>query len=257
MRHYVFDGSWAGLLTAVFHAFERKEAQLRLVHRKQYQPQVFGDDWEILADPPKAERVGIALRKEMQEGFRQQLYRAFLSEQAEAYDAVFQLIRRFFAGERSLAAQLGDPIVLQVLQIAHSVSREAHRMKAFVRFALAEDAWYVAVIEPDFNVLPLVAPFFRNRYADQQWMIYDLRRHYGLLYDLNMLTEVQLAEHSNNEAALLQPIRLHPNEQAYQKLWQAYFQHTSIAARKNLRLHVQHVPRRYWKYLPEKQYALE
>lgn len=256
MRQYVFDGGWATLLTAVFDVFERKEGPVRLLHRHQYQPQVFGDDWEVLPVQAKADRVAKAMVSGMSNEFRQQLFRAFLSEQAVAYDGVFQLIRRFFAGEQSLATNFGDPLVLQISRIAHSVGREAHRMKAFVRFALAEDGWYVAVMEPDFNVLPLVTSFFRNRYADQRWMIYDLQRNYGMLYDLHGLTEVRLAKHRAEENAVQSVIRLHESEQSYQKLWQAYFQSTNIAARKNLKLHVQHVPRRYWKYLPEKKYAL-
>ena len=39
----------------------------------------------------------------------------------------------------------------------------------------------------------------------------------------------------------------------YQKLWVEYFDHTNIKERKNMKLHVQHVPKRYWKYLTEKK----
>ncbi|MNL65412.1 hypothetical protein D3C87_1897410 [compost metagenome] len=46
---------------------------------------------------------------------------------------------------------------------------------------------------------------------------------------------------------------LDPGEQMYTLLWQDYFKSTNILARKNMRLHVRHVPRRYWKYLSEKQ----
>ncbi|MGZ5274180.1 MAG: DUF4130 domain-containing protein, partial [Kaistella sp.] len=44
----------------------------------------------------------------------------------------------------------------------------------------------------------------------------------------------------------------HDEEKKYQKLWQRYFTKTNIKERKNLKLHVQHVPKRYWKYLTEK-----
>lgn len=256
MRQYIFDGSWAGLLSAVFDVFERKEGPVRLWHRRQYQPAVFGDDREVTADPEKAARVGRALTNQMQSGFRQQLFRAFLSEQSEAYDGVFQLLRRFFSGERELVSNFGDPLVLQLSQIAHAVGREAHRMKAFVRFALAEDGWYVAIFEPDFNVLPLVVPFFRNRYADQAWLIYDLKRKYGVVYDKAALSEVRLTDPGTEPHAVQSVIRLHASEPSWQKLWQTYFQSTNIAARKNMKLHIRHVPKRYWKYLPEKQFAL-
>ena len=38
----------------------------------------------------------------------------------------------------------------------------------------------------------------------------------------------------------------------FQKLWEEYFKSTNIKTRANMRLHVQHMPKRYWKYLSEK-----
>ena len=42
-------------------------------------------------------------------------------------------------------------------------------------------------------------------------------------------------------------------ETDYQELWKAYFKSVDIPERRNLKLHLQHVPKRYWKYLVEKQ----
>jgi len=39
----------------------------------------------------------------------------------------------------------------------------------------------------------------------------------------------------------------------FQTLWQDYFKSTNIVSRKNMKLHIRHVPKRYWKYLSEKQ----
>ena len=44
--------------------------------------------------------------------------------------------------------------------------------------------YITAIVQPDFNVLPLIEKHFRERYADQRWLIYDVRRKYGLYYDL-------------------------------------------------------------------------
>jgi probable DNA metabolism protein len=42
-------------------------------------------------------------------------------------------------------------------------------------------------------------------------------------------------------------------ESLYQELWKQYFDSVDIKARRNMKLHIQHVPKRYWKYLVEKQ----
>jgi probable DNA metabolism protein len=45
-------------------------------------------------------------------------------------------------------------------------------------------------------------------------------------------------------------------EHEYQTLWNDYFKSTNIASRINPKLHTQHVPKRYWKYLSEKKEAV-
>ncbi len=54
-----------------------------------------------------------------------------------------------------------------------------------------------------------------------------------------------------NNASALKEI-LDEKEELYQTLWQQYFQSVNIKARKNMKLHIQHMPKRYWKYLVER-----
>lgn len=45
-------------------------------------------------------------------------------------------------------------------------------------------------MEPLYNVYPLTIHHFRDRFADQPWIIYDARRHYGYYYDLKEVSEI-------------------------------------------------------------------
>jgi probable DNA metabolism protein len=121
-------------------------------------------------------------------------------------------------------------------------------MEAFVRFEKLQGEIFFDKVDPDFDVLPLIRKHFMGRYQDQKWLIYDLRRNYALFYDLNtcdfFIPETDFT-HKVNHA-------LHESEDIYQKLWQTYFQKTNIKERANTKLHIQHVPKRYWKYLTEK-----
>src|SRR5690606_32219565 len=126
-----------------------------------------------------------------------------------------------------------------------------------VRFSKDRNNLYLAQIEPDYNVLPLVSEFFRKRFADQAWLIFDVKRSYGIHYDLRTVQEValDLAEVGDLETDALN-LALDEGDANYQALWKRYFQSTTIPARKNIKLHLRHVPKRYWKYLPEKQSEL-
>jgi probable DNA metabolism protein len=112
---------------------------------------------------------------------------------------------------------------------------------------------YYAICQPDFNVLPLIKTHFKERYADQCWLIYDNRRKYGLYYNLKEVETVQLSFSEGSNSGKNIGLVLDEKEELYQQLWQQYFQSVNIVARKNLKLHIQHMPKRYWKFLPEKQ----
>src|SRR5690606_8109029 len=78
MVDYVFDGSFGGLLTAVFEAFERKHLKIRLLLQGQT-PNVFGEVFNILPNPDKAGRVWKGLQKKAGDIGHTNYYKAFLS----------------------------------------------------------------------------------------------------------------------------------------------------------------------------------
>ena len=158
-----------------------------------------------------------------------------------------------FRSGKGAEQNFGDPHVLAVAQYAKKVEREKHRMEAFIRFQQTADGYFYCGIDPDFNVLPLIMGHFKARYIAQQWIIYDLKRNYGLHYDLQEVTEIHISEADRHQLKKPAAGLLSEEEAHYGSLWKDYFKSTNIAARKNTKLHVQHVPRRYWKYLTEKQ----
>jgi len=134
------------------------------------------------------------------------------------------------------------------------VCREAQRILMFVRFQKTADEIYYASFDPKYNVLPLVINHFEKRFADQKWLIYDTRRNYGFYYNLKDTTEVTFTE------SLTDPVTgkidtsiMDKDEQLFQELWKGYFSSICIKERLNPKLHRQLLPKRFWKYLTEKQ----
>lgn len=249
---YVFDGSLEGLLTAVFEYFERKPKTVALKIDKLFQPDAFTETLHIVNNRNKADRVWQGLQKKLDKQWRRRFYCAYLAELPEIYDALFHFACYIFANADGAEKNFGNSYVLAISQTATKVEREKHRMEAFIRFQHTADGMFYCGIDPDFNVLPLIVKHFKDRYADQQWIIYDLKRHYGLYYNLLSVEEVKI---DINTASLKKPSKqqLNDKEELYANLWKDYFKSTNIESRKNTKLHLQHVPKRYWKYLTEKQ----
>ena len=105
-----------------------------------------------------------------------------------------------------------------------------------------------------YNVLSLVVSHFQDRFADQKWLIYDLKREYGYYYDLSTVAEVRFEEKEFHLlSGILSEDLMVKDEKLFQQMWKEYFKAIAIKERLNPKLHKQHLPVRFWKYLTEKQ----
>lgn len=240
----IYDGSFEGLLTAIFQVYEERLKEVIIVDEVHYEPDFFSEAVTVYTDEGKANRVWDRLKD--YKNLSQLIYWSFLSEFDERERYILEALQYVLKTQNE--NDYGHPAVLMLSQLTKKVGREKHRMEAFVRFKRTKEDLYVSIISPDFNVLPLIAKHFKNRYADQQFVIYDTKRGYGLFYNLDSIAFIELDFNSkeNLENAM------HEEETNYDLLWQNYFSSTNIKSRINMRLHKQHVPKRYWKYLNEK-----
>jgi len=249
----VYDGSFDGFLTCVFYVYEYKLENVCIQKSKAVQNMLFSENETVITDTDKADRVWKGLKIKLSKASSYQLYYTFLSEKENVELVLLDYIKHAFKSSIAIDKDYAHPTVLKVSQITKMVGREKHRMEAFIRFKLTKDDIYFANIEPDFNVLPLISKHFKNRYADQKWVIYDLKRGYGLYYDLKHVEIINLDFSETFDSTKTSSDIFSDKEFEFQKLWQDYFKSTNIESRKNMKLHIRHVPKRYWKYLSEKQ----
>lgn len=271
---YCFDGTLTGLLCCVFRAFQFREYEVEIHaytskqnsashHSLQaLQDNLFNVSIEVASQDVYAQRVWNALKQKLSNNALRQLYYAVLAENTDAHQHIFNYCIYIFRHAQSqsihsLDKNYTNPSVLAIAQWAKKVGREKHRMEAFVRFKKTSNGLFLSLIAPDFNVLPLIQRHFCRRYQDQRWLIYDEKRHFGIYYDLDQVQEVDLSAQTidaQKEIGGSQQflIDLDDQEVLYDQLWKDYFQSINIKERQNIKLHVQCVPKRYWRYLNEK-----
>lgn len=253
MNIVLYDGSFEGLFTAFFEVYEYKIEQPFICKESNTSSSLFGIIHHVNFNEEKSKRVLEKLKEKLSPQSLSKLHTVYLSEIKDIENVMFRFVQYVLANTQPVENNLGNPDILLLHQTDKKVHREKHRMEAFVRFQCTKDKLYYSIIQPDYNVLPLIKKHFEKRYADQRWLIYDSRRKYGLYYDLEKTKEVLLNFEIdlNNKEALKEV--LDNEEELYKTLWQQYFQSVNIKAKKNIKLHIQHMPKRYWKYLPEKQ----
>lgn len=248
-RIFVTDGTFEGLLTALFESYACKRFPDAIEAADSDQPGLFENRIEITTDIGKYDRVWKGLKLHLGFKGRRKIYEAYLSGRPGVETTIYRFVRDTIpprSGNR-FQSHLSDHIRIQ--KLARKVRREAHRMKGFIRFQHTGEDRYLAMVAPRYDVLPLVRRHFESRFADQRWIIYDSLRNYGLCCDRGKTRELrldvtELKVSGNAENA---------EDRLCQSLWQHYYAAVNITRRNNPRLHLRQLPRRYWQYLPEKQ----
>ena len=246
-----------GLLTAVFYAFAFKEQPEQLLAEGDALPLFCERQYRVATDPAKAQRVWTGLEKKLSKEAMRLISVSWLSESRELNTPLFQYICKVFR-QGDIGRNFADPDVLTVTNIARRVMHEQLRMKQFIRFQKAKDGTYLAVVSPDHNVLPLIIEHFRDRFNDQPWLIYDAKRHYGYYYQgadkpIRVTFEDETTVPFNLAAGKLNDEVLSSDDHLMQELWRTYFKAICIRERMNPRKQLKDMPRRYWKYMTEKQ----
>lgn len=246
---YTYDGTFNGLLSVIFETYQLRQAADDIVEESVFQPGLFGAPLHIPTTPAYAKRVRQGLEKRCGQDVARILYHCFLSEQPRIEMLIYRFACLAVAHPDNILDNFREPVVLQIHRIERQIHREVHRMHAFVRFQETRDGLYTALVNPDFNVLPLLSPHFKDRYPAFRWLIYDTKRHYGLYHEHHSTRFITL---DTKQHRYLSEEMLSSAEADYQSLWKTYFDSVDIPERRNMKLHLQHVPRRYWKYLVEK-----
>lgn len=253
MLVFFYDKTFEGLLTAVFDAYSRKTFPDTLLGEGDVAPLFMEDSHTVISQQDKASRVWTALEKKMSKQACNVLTHAWLSEVEGCDSVLFRYIRKMIDSPVSIETNFGDKDVLELHQLAKKVRKERHYLEMFVRFQKAADDIFFSPISPVHNALPLVINHFKDRFADQKWVIYDTKRRYGYFYDLQTVEEITLTDDSHLLSGKLDERLMAEDEKRFQELWKGYFKAMTIKERINLKHQRQQMPKRFWKYLTEKQ----
>lgn len=243
MYDYIYDGSFEGMLTAIYEAYYRPEKPEKILRQDSIQESIFTSSILIPTEGEKADKVYGAIKEKISPMALRNVFYAFLSEDEEAATKIYQYLRLGWRVGKRIDDYHAEDRVLALHQLSQKVSKEAHRMLGLLRFQKIEGDIYYAEIEPDHNITALLAPHFAKRMADQNWIIHDGKRDIAALYNKEnwIMTEGQL----QGEFPLAE------EEIQYQELWRRYFKTIAIRSRNNPRLQKAFMPKRYWKHLVE------
>lgn len=278
---YVYDGSFEGLLSAIFASYALHENPSDVVSEGMLQPRLGQCISNIETNIDHAKRVRQGIRKKCGNFAFRNVLKASLSSDPNAGTAAYRFVRYAMDEHKNAAkacskcrknatckakndmgkcpkrrsraiSDITHPDVEPLFKIARSVSDEAEKIRQFARFEHIRtddmDFW-LAKVNPRDSVVPLVMNHFVERFNIQAFMIYDEVHNLIGVYD----GESQYFVQPDSVSELLGIDTLASDEATMQNAWKRFYHVLSVEARYNPELRRQLMPKRFWKNLTEMQ----
>lgn len=240
---YVYDGTFDGFLCCVFESVYEREVPLDILPACQA-PLSLLEQKHIVTNLQKAKRVFTSIPQKISEEGLDLIQTVFLSCLPQKELLMLRFLHRGYQEGSRILCMLGDKDVAPLLKAAKHLHGEAHLLKGFVRFSDYDGA-LAAVITPKNFILPFIASHFIQRYAKENFLIFDRTNKAALVWEKGVKQIIALDNIAFPQAS--------PAEEQYRALWKHFYNTVAIEARTNPRCRMTHMPKRYWENMLEVQ----
>ncbi|THD68802.1 hypothetical protein E7Z59_00290 [Robertkochia marina] len=175
----VYDGSFKGLLTAVYRVFDQNLKSVRISRKGRSTPDIFSEQVLVETNPQEALKVWKALRLKAGSSGADRIYRAFLSELKGAENCILEYVKTAYGVEQFNAQDSGYSCIKNINHAAAMVTRSEERSFEVIGRSMNNHGNKWIRVAPDFNVVPLIAKRLQVSEGDRPWVIYDTKRNYG------------------------------------------------------------------------------
>lgn len=241
MSTYMYDGSFEGFLTLIYHSYYQKLPAKKII-KDAKSITLLDEVIQITSDELQAKKVLDALKNKFQNRHYNKIFNIFLCDSMEFEKALYDFVILGFRDQKKLN-DINHPSIYYLEKLESEYFRYLHKMYGFVRFTLLKDQILYAKIEGKFNILPYLGKHFTKRLDGCDFIIHDLKRELAIVKtdDGSIIHKV----------ADFQTPELSQDEEKFQELWRLFFESVTIKKRKNLKLQQNFVPLLYRKHMTE------
>ena len=248
-RVLLCEDSTEGILSAVHRAYRFRYGHkyITIETRDDYEPSLFCDVEEIAVDLTKAEAVAKAVMEKISREAWNWVRMASMAGEPGKAQAVYRFLNVGFAVGPKVCRQLANDHVLTAFKLMRRVGRESDKLKGFVRFHELESGLLFSTISPKHQQLYILGEHFCDRMPEENWVIYDEQRQMACVHRAHGGFVIARDTPVNKAAA----DALSGKEQEFLDLWQTFFDHIEIRERRNPKLQMNLMPKRFWKHMDE------
>lgn len=237
---YLYDETFEGLLTCIYYGY-KNYSELNNIQPENIQMDLFQQYEYIDYDEEKSNIIINYLACNFNREFLKSIYTVYLSNNPKKEMTILNTIilgRKY--GNNTL--QIPNNNIFRFNKIEKNVNYENHRFQGLLRFSEIQNNFLYTSFEPENNILPIIVPHFIERFGNQNFIIHDIKRNNVAIYEDNSIEFFQV-ENLN--------IEFSDEEKNYQDLWRIFHSSIAIKERKDKKLQMSNMPKKYWKYLTE------
>lgn len=239
---YLYDNSFIGLMTCIYYGYKNYK-KVDNIQPENIQLDLFSKYEFIEYEEEKFNIIMNYLIDNFEKSILKSIYNVFLSSSLKKEMTILNTI---ILGNKygNKVLQVPNNNIFRFNSIERRVLFEKHRFEGLLRFSEIQNNYLYASFEPENNILPILSESFVNRLGNQNFIIHDVKRNIVSIYENGKLNFLDV-ESLNIEYS--------KEELEYQKLWKVFYKNIAIKERKNLKLQMSFMPKKYWKYLTEKK----
>ena len=244
---YVYEDTFANLLDLIFYLLIEKIKPDNIKDENNYQPDLLSNKIKPVI---KIKNKKELLTKIGWENLKLCHY-AFRTNDPNKELIIYYYLLNSLKYENNTKYMRNLKCVNKTLKLAHYVSRENHKFKGFLRFKETENNFLYAEIEPENNILDLLANHFKKRLSNENWLIKDQKRKQYCFYNQKKLYFL------NEKDVIKLNLELSKNEKNVENLWCCFFKTIAIKERENKKCQMNFMPKKYWKNIIEMEEEYE
>ena len=249
MTVFTCRDNWEDILTCIYEAWAsgKGHRNIRLELEPVSQQELFCEYIHIDAEEQKAMKVCSAIRKKISWQAYQWVHYAAHSARPEKTECIYRFLILGFHFGKKITEMLTENTVMRIMELSRRVTNEEHIMREAARFTCHERGIYVCHIEPEHDILLMLAEYFEDRMPSETWMITDDGRRTAVIHPKDQrMYQTVLTEKEWEQLQETERIK-----DIYTTLWNEFFHTIGIRERENRKCQNTMMPLHYRKHMTE------
>ncbi len=237
---YIYENTIEGLFSAIFVGY--KNIEIAHFYPKSFESSFLADEIAIKTSKEFYKRVKDSIVKNFGYNFLNSIKTAFRSYELEKGTHIARVLKgKYLYGNVYLGGSTEEAIKFN--QMIKNVYSENHSYKGLLRFKKIKGDYFYGEMEPKNDILDLLTLHFKNRIPKEKFIILDMKRKKCSIYNEGEISYYDVGDMYINKGS---------KDTFFEECWVEFYNAIKIDERENLKLMQNNMPKRYWKYLPEK-----